>query len=254
MAISSGLQELLDTVPETHPIRTEDLTFETDGQGYAVFVARPDDDEVRPAVLIFSDWSGLGDHAKTRAQMLARLGFVAYAGDIYGDGKRPDDPGAEAGRYYGDPDLFRARGAANLAQVSADPGVDSERIVVTGYCFGGTAAIELARSGADSAGVVSFHGGLSTAKPAEAGAIKGKVLILTGAADPVVPDDAVDAFENEMRAADVADWQLHTYSGAMHAFTMPDADSPDHGAQFNPIANARSWVALLNFLEETVAA
>lgn len=254
MSHSLELQSLLATVPETHPVRTEDLSYEVDGQSYAAFVARPDDDQTHPAVLIFSDWGGLGPHAKVRAEMLARLGYIAYAGDIYGDGKAPEDAQAEAMKFYGDTALFRARGAANLDRVKTDPTVDPTRVAVIGYCFGGSASLELARSGADVAGVVSFHGGLQTGEKAAPGAVTARVLVLTGAADPVVPDDAVVAFENEMRDAGTDDWQLHSYSGAMHAFTIPGTDMPQYGAQFNAGANARSWVAMKNFFDEIFAA
>jgi dienelactone hydrolase len=254
MALTPELQDLLDTVLETGAVRTETVSFDVDGQAYETFVARPDDEGVHPAVLIFSDWTGLNDHARVRAQMLARLGYVAYAGDIYGEGKQPEDPGAEAGRFYGDPNLFRASAAANLSRVKSDLTVDPERVAVMGYCFGGSASLELARSGADVAGIVSFHGNLRTSIPARAGDVKGKVLVLTGAADPVVPDASVVEFEDELRNAGVADWQVHSYSGAMHAFTIPGVDAPDHGAQFNAVANARSWVALVNFLDEALGA
>lgn len=253
MAYSLELQVLLSSVPETHVVRTEDIAFEVDGQGYKGFVARPDDDQRHPGVLIFSDWGGLGPHAKVRAEMLARLGYVAYAGDIYGDGLAPENPGEVAGKFYGDIPLFRERAAANLAQLTADDSVDDARVAVMGYCFGGSGALELARSGADVAGVVSFHGNLRTSAPAEKGAVSARVLVLSGAADPVVPDDAVTTFEDEMRQADAADWQLVLYSGAMHAFTIPGTDAPAYGAQFNALANARSWVALRNFLDEIFA-
>ncbi len=246
------LEMLLERVPATHPITTADVSFDIDGQNYIGFVARPDDDEIRPGVLIFSDWTGIGEYAKVRAQMLARLGYVAVAGDIYGDGKNPEDPAAEAGRFYGDVELFRSRAAANLTFLTENPGVDPARLAVMGYCFGGSAALELARAGAAIAGVVAFHAGLDTAAPAQRDAITAKVLVLTGASDPVVPDESVVRFENELRDAAAPDWQLHSYSGAMHAFTIPGVDAPSFGAQFNALAESRSWVAMRSFLEEIV--
>jgi dienelactone hydrolase len=132
-------------------------------------------------------------------------------------------------------------------------GVDPERVAVMGYCFGGSGALELARAGADIAGAVSFHGRLATEAPAEQGAIHAPLLVLTGAADPVVPDDQVVDFENELRAADAPDWQIVSYSGAMHAFTMPDTNAPDFGAMYDATGNARSWVAMRAFFDEIFA-
>jgi dienelactone hydrolase len=254
--LSEGLQAVLDSVPQTHEISTSETLYESGGVEYGAFRAAPTVGEgPRPAVLIISDWSGLGDHARVRAQMLARLGYIAIAGDVYGGGVHlgPDQAGEQAGRFYGDTTLFRERMKANLEHVRTEPGVDPDRIAVMGYCFGGSASLELARSGAELAGVVSFHGGLQTGAPAEPGAIRSPLLVLTGSADPVVPDEAVHGFEDEMRAAGAEDWQLHTYSGALHAFTMPDANSPEQGAAFDAKANARSWVAMSAFFDEIFA-
>jgi dienelactone hydrolase len=251
--LSAGLQALLDSVPDSHAISTSETTYELGGVEYGAFRAAPQIGEgPRPGVLIISDWSGLGDHARVRAQLLARLGYIGIAGDVYGGGRSfgPEQAGEQAGRFYGDPALFRERMQANLEHIRNEPGVDPDRIAVMGYCFGGSASLELARSGAEVAGIVSFHGALKTAAPAASGAIRSPLLVLTGAADPVVPDEDVVAFENELRSAGAADWQLHSYSGAMHAFTMPDANSPEHGAQFDATANERSWVAMQSFFDE----
>ena len=118
--------------------------------------------------------------------------------------------------------------------------------------FGGSTALQLARSGADLAGVVSFHGGLQTGPPGEAAAIRASVLVLTGAADPVVPDSAVTAWEDELRQAPDVEWQVVTYSGAMHAFSVPGTDAPEHGSQFQPTAERRSWAAMKGFLAEVL--
>lgn len=255
--LTDGLTALLGSVAERAPITTDDVVFERDGVSFVGFLARPtsDDGASLPAVLIFSDWTGLNDIARVRATMLARLGYVAFAGDIYGGGIElsQEDAGPAAGKYYGDPELFRARATANFEHLASLDGVDAARIAVMGYCFGGSASLELARTGATAAGIVSFHGGLKTGMPAALGSIQTPILVLTGAADPVVPDEDVIAFENELREAGAPDWQIVSYSGAMHAFTMPDTNAPESGAQFQAVANKRSWVAMTAFFAEVLA-
>jgi dienelactone hydrolase len=248
--LSAVHRNLVDAVPLRPGARIEDavVSYQHDGQeleGYAVHDAAVT--TRKPAVIVLHDWTGLREYPKARAQMLARLGYYAFAADLYGAGRRfedQDEAAAEAGRYYRDLALLRARVQAAYDQVAKDPAVDPERIVVIGYCFGGSAAIEFARTGAGLAGTVSFHGGLIAHEPAEVGAITGSLLVLTGAADPVVPDDAVVAFENELRTRDDLDWQLTSYAGAPHAFTLPGIDN------YRPVADRRSWRELVAFLDE----
>lgn len=209
-----------------------------------------------PGVLVVHEWKGLNDYAKRRAEQLAELGYVAFAADIYGDGKIAADvkeAGALSGTYKKDRPLLRARTAAGLATLKAQPGVANDKVAAIGYCFGGTAVLELARSGADLAGVVSFHGGLDTPAPQDAKNIRAKVLALHGADDPYVPADQVAAFEQEMRAAGI-DWQLIAYGGAVHGFTNP-AHGGDNskGAAYNAAADARSWAAMRQFFTELFA-
>ena len=207
-------------------------------------------------VLIVHEWLGLNDYAKRRADQLAELGYVAFAADIYGDGKIAADAqeaGALSGLYKKDRSLLRARVAAGLATLKAQPGVVQDQVAAIGYCFGGMAVLELARSGADLAGVVSFHGVLDTPMPQDAKNIRAKVLALHGADDPYVPAEQVAAFEQEMRAAGV-DWQLIAYGGAVHGFTNP-AHGGDNskGAAYNATADARSWAAMRQFFAELFA-
>jgi len=207
----------------------------------------------RPAVLVVHQWKGLGDYEKKRAEMLARLGYNVFAADIYGQGVRPQTPseaGAQAGKYRNDRALLRARVRAGLDVLARHELTDPKRIAAIGYCFGGTTVLELARSGADLAGIVSFHGGLSSSTPGDARNIKAKVLALHGADDPNVPPKEVAAFEEEMRQAGV-DWQLVAYGGAVHAFTDWDAGNDNSkGVAYNERADRRSWEAMKQFFAE----
>lgn len=253
--LSPVLDDLLSTtpVPPGSAIEVTDVDYELDGTALRGLLAVDTAAAARrPGVLVIHDWLGVGGYVQARAQMLARLGFAAFAADIYGADLRPSGQDAPkvVGGFYADPGLVRARARAGLAQLRAHPLVDPDRIAVIGYCFGGFCALELARSGADIAGVVSFHGMLSTDSPEDAANIRVKVLVLSGAADPVVPDDQITEFENALRAAPAVDWQLIRYSGAMHAFTQPEADAPDHGAAYQAAADRRSWAAMLSFFDE----
>lgn len=207
----------------------------------------------RPGVLVAHAWKGLGSYEKGRTEQLARLGYVAFALDTYGKGVRAKDrkeAGALARIYRGDRELMRARAKSGLEVLARHDLTDRNRIAAIGYCFGGTTVLELARSGADIAAVVSFHGGLSTPNPADARNIKGKVLALHGADDPNVPADEVAAFQEEMRAAGV-DWQMVSYGGAVHAFTDPAAGSDNSkGAAYNEKVDRRSWEAMKQFFAE----
>lgn len=237
-------------------LRTEVVEYkqgDTVLEGYVAY-----DDSIsgrRPGVLIVHQWKGLGDYEKKRAEMLAKLGYVAFAVDIYGKGVRADnakDASALAGKYKSDRPLLRQRVNAGLAALKRRPEADGRRVGAIGYCFGGTTVLELARSGADVAGVVSFHGGLSTPTPADAARIKARVLALHGADDPFVPPAEVAAFEAEMREGRV-DWQLVAYGGAVHSFTDWNAGSDNaKGAAYNEKADRRSWEAMRSFFAEVL--
>ena len=207
----------------------------------------------RPGVLVVHQWKGLGDYEKKRAGMLAKLGYVAFCADIYGKAIRPQttqDAGAQAGKYKGDRQLLRARVNAGLDTLKKNELVDPKRVAAIGYCFGGTTVIELARSGAELKGVVSFHGGLDSPTPADGQNIKCKILACHGANDPFVPAKDLAAFEDEMRSAKV-DWQLVKYGGAVHSFTDWGMDGKAlPGAQYNEAADKRSWEAMKEFFGE----
>ena len=210
----------------------------------------------RPGILVVHDWMGVSDDTKMRAEMLAGLGYVAFTADIYGKGVRPknaQEAQAEAGKYFQDRTLLRARAKSGLDYLASRPEVDPSRLGVMGYCFGGGTSLELARSGAPVKGVVSFHGSLSTPTPEDAKNIKGKVLVLHGADDPYVKQADVTAFMDEKRKGGV-NWELVQYSGAVHAFTIKGAGADNSkGAAYNEQADRRSWEAMKNFWNEVFA-
>jgi dienelactone hydrolase len=210
----------------------------------------------RPGVLVVHAWMGLDDNARRRADMLAGLGYVAFAADIYGKGVRPttrDEAGKLAGKYKADRQLLRARVAAGLAQLVASPMVDAARTAAIGYCFGGTTVLELARSGAAVTAVVTFHGGLDSPTPADGKNIKAKLLVLHGAADPFEQPADFAAFQKELADAHV-DWQLVSYGGAVHCFTDATAGhDASTGCAYDPVADTRSWAAMRVFFDEQFA-
>jgi dienelactone hydrolase len=206
----------------------------------------------RPSVLIVHQWKGLGDYEKKRAEMLAKLGYNVLAADIYGKGIRatnPKEAGALAGKYKSNRALLRERVHAGLEALKKDERTDSTKIAAIGYCFGGTTVLELARSGADIEGVVSFHGGLSSPTPVDAKNIKCKVLVLHGADDPNVNPE-VPGFQEEMRKAKV-DWEFVAYGNAVHSFTDWNAGTDNaKGAAYNENADKRSWEDMKHFFGE----
>jgi dienelactone hydrolase len=246
---------LLTSVRAT--IRTETVEYkEGDTVLEGVFVyddAKTIPNEKRPGILIAHQWKGLTDYEKMRAKMLVELGYVAFAADIYGKGVRPETPqqaGKLAGQYKGDRPLLRRRIRAAYEELKGQRLVDPKRIGGIGYCFGGTTILELARSGADLAAIVSFHGGLGTPTPEDAKNIKCKVLACHGADDPNVPPKEVAAFEEEMRKANV-DWQLISYGNAVHSFTDKNAGTDNsRGSAYNEKADHRSWEAMKNLFAE----
>ena len=206
------------------------------------------------AVVLLHEANGLGDNVRRRTRMLAELGYVAFAADLYGGGRTFGKEGAveQMDRLRQDPERFRARIRSGFDQLLASEGVDPVRTAAIGYCFGGMAALELARSGAPAAAVVSFHGLLTTALPARAGEVKARVLACTGALDPLVPLADVTAFQEEMAAAE-ADWQLIVYGRALHSFTNRNViGMGDPRMDYDPSADRQSWAAALLFLDEAL--
>ena len=224
-----------------------------DAEGYLAIPSKATGN--MPAVLIIHDWMGPSEFTQKKATEIAELGYVAFAADIYGKGNHPNniqEAAALAGKYKNDRAELRRRVRAAYDVLKATKGVDPKKIVVIGYCFGGTTALELARAGTELAGVVSFHGGLSNPAPADAKNIKGKALIMHGAIDPYVKADEVAAFQKEMNEAGV-DYQFISYSGAVHAFAIPGAgNDPKAGAAYNAVADRRSWNEFKNFMKEII--
>jgi dienelactone hydrolase len=207
----------------------------------------------RPGVLVVHEWYGVNDYAKSRAEQLAKMGYVAFALDMYGKGVRannPQDAGKLASTYKNDRKLMRDRAKAGLEVLRKQDNVDGGRVAAIGYCFGGQVCLELARANADVAGVVSFHGALDTPDPKGSQGVKPKVLVCHGAVDPFVPDAHVVAFRDEMEAAK-ADYQIIAYAGAVHSFTNPVADKAGlKGVAYNENADRRSWRAMQDFFGE----
>ncbi|HBO70278.1 MAG TPA: dienelactone hydrolase [Deltaproteobacteria bacterium] len=209
----------------------------------------------RPGILVVHEWWGHDEYARKRARMLAELGYVALAVDMYGEGKQadhPDDAKKFSGEIRKNMDLGRERFLAARKVLQEHPLTDPKRIGAVGYCFGGSVVLQMARDGMDLAGVASFHGGLATDAPARKGAVKAKLFVATGEADKFVPPEQVEAFRKEMEAAG-ADFRVIAYPGAHHGFTNPGADAD--GKKFNlprgynSEADRKSWSEMKVFFE-----
>lgn len=206
----------------------------------------------RPAVIIAPDWSGRNDFACQKAEQLAELGYVGFALDMYGQGKiaeTKEEKSAMIKPLVQDRLLLRQRVLAAYEVVSKLDAVNTARIGAIGFCFGGMCALDLARSGVELRGVVSFHGLLDAPKDLPQKKIHAKVLALHGHDDPMAKPAQVTAFENEMTAAGV-DWQVYIYGNAQHAFTNPKQHDVAAGLVYNSLADKRSWVAMKDFFVE----
>ena len=235
----------------------EQITYTADGLNMKSELYAGDAEGRRPGVLVFPEAFGLSDHARSRAQRLADMGYVALACDLHGEAALHQDLNTAIGligALMEDPLKTRERAGGGLAALLARPDVDPKRIAAIGFCFGGTMALELARSGAEIAAAVGFHSGLKTARPEDAKNIKGKVLACIGADDPSIDSGQRTAFEEEMRAGG-ADWQLHVYGGVVHSFTNKGAAKlgrPDF-ARYSETADARSWASMRELFGEVLA-
>jgi len=230
------------------------VAYSAEGVEFIGTVFAPAGSGPAPGVLVAHELPGIAPHTLDAAERLAGLGFVALATDYQGGGEAVTDRDEMMRRFAGfmaDPSDIRARLGAALDALKAQPRVDAGRLAAVGYCYGGTAALELARGGADLKAVVGFHSGLDTARPQDAANIKGKVLVQIGADDPVIPPDQRAAFEQEMTAGGV-DWRTIVYGRTGHSFTNPEADTWGMpGFAYHPESDRRSWQAMQDLFGET---
>lgn len=233
-------------------IKTERVQYKSGNVAFEGFLAYDSDiKEKRPGVMIVHNWMGITPETESKAIEVAKLGYVAFAGDIYGKDSRPKNPEEAtviSGKYKSDLKLLRERANLAVAELRKQKNVDTSKIFATGYCFGGTTVLELARSGADVKGFVTFHGGLTSSNDDKN--IKGQVLVLHGAIDPFVPAQAVEGFLKGMNEAKV-NYQMISYSGAVHSFTEKAAgNNVALGSAYNEVADRRSWNAMKEFIAE----
>ena len=225
-------------------------------EGYLVYDDAATAGGKAPGVIVVPEWWGLNDYAKGRAEKLARLGYVAFAIDMYGKGMATTDAkraGEMSRPFYGSP-LMAERARAGLDQLLGTGLVDPSRVAAIGYCFGGSTVQALAFSGAPLAGIVSFHGGLIPVPAGAAARTKARIVICHGAVDPFVKKEQIDAFVKAMNEGGF-DYQFVSYSGAVHAFTNPGADEMARvnglqGIGYNAAADRRSWALMESFFKE----
>ena len=232
----------------------EDIEYQHDGTTFIGHMAVDRDRAgVRPAVLVCHEGPGLGRHAKDVAERLGGLGYIAFALDYHGGGKvlAGDQVMPRLITLMGDAGATRALALAGLDVLLAQPEADASKVAAIGYCFGGTMALELARSGAHVHATVGFHSGLGTTRPEDAANIRGKVLVQIGTEDPIIPPDQRAAFETEMRAGNV-DWRMVLFGGAKHSFTNIDAGLAGMpGIEYHEPSDRRSWRAMIDLFDET---
>jgi dienelactone hydrolase len=233
------------------------IDYEHDGVALRGEIVYPEGPGPHPAVMVMHDARGLGGQPRERAERLAKLGYVAFATDMYGGGAPILADAVQGGMrmldLHQDAGKLRGRVVAGFEILKAQPGVDASRIGALGFCFGGQCVLELARSGVDAKSVISFHGLLTSEHPAQAGEVKAKILVLTGAHDPYAPIEHVEGFREEMTKAG-AEWQVTLYSEGYHAFTEPHQDDMTMipGVKYDPLLDKLSWASCLAMLDATL--
>lgn len=248
MILLSGLLSACAT------LHTEEIKYSANGQTLKGYIAYDKKiQEKRPGVLVVHEWWGHNEYVRKRARMLAKMGYTAFALDMYGDGKQaahPEEAGQFAEEVRRNQDEAKRRFMAAVNLLRSHDTVRPDQIAAIGYCFGGGVVLHMARVGADLVGVVSFHGSLATDSPAQPGAVKARVLVLHGADDPFIPPEQVEQFKQEMENAGV-DYQFVAYPGVKHSFTNPEADR--YAKEFNmPVkydkeADRQSWSEMQAF-------
>jgi dienelactone hydrolase len=237
-------------------VDVRDVPYEADGLQLVGTLAVPDGPGPHPGVLIGHEGPGLDDVQRRRASDVAGLGYIGFALDYHGQlspFSSRDDMNARLDELSANPERTRTLGRAALDVVVAEPSVDPSRVAAIGYCYGATVALELARSGADLQALVGFHPGMRTIRPADAANIRGRVLMLIGADDPIIPVEHRLEFEQEMRNGGV-DWQMHLYGGVVHSFTHPNASRAGiPGIGYDEAAATHAWAAMASLLSEVFA-
>ncbi|MFO0887868.1 MAG: dienelactone hydrolase family protein [Isosphaeraceae bacterium] len=235
-------------------VQTKEVAYSYDGVNFKGHLAWDDATSgKRPGVLVVHEWWGLNDYAKQRAEKLAALGYVAFACDMYGEGKlatHPQEAGEMAGEVRKNIKTWQGRARAALKVLQEDERVDPRKIAAIGYCFGGSTALELAYTGADLAAVATFHGALPLPDAEQAKAIRAKVLICHGARDNFIPEETIHKVRAAFEEAGV-DYEMVYYGGAVHSFTVPDANKVGMpGMAYNAEADRRSWRSMLRLFDE----
>lgn len=237
-----------------HPISSTRVDYTLDAQVFEGYVAQPETlREKRPGVVLMHDWSGLNQGIRAVADRVAGLGYVCFALDVYGKGVRGNETGDNShlmNPMLADRALLRRRLLRGLQAATEQPLIDASRVAAIGYCFGGLCALDLARAAPpELRAAVSFHGVLNPPDLGEQRRIKASVLLLHGWNDPFAPPSDVLAIAAELTNAS-ADWQLHAYGHARHAFTFAGANMPERGIVYDEAADRRSWLAMQHFLRE----
>ena len=243
-------------LPGFAAVQTKEVTYEFDGVQFKGTLAWDDAATgKRPGVLVIHEWWGLDDYARGRAKQLAGMGYVAFACDMYGNGKHvdhPKDAGEMATSVRKNVDVWRGRAKAALKVLSDNEHVDATRLAAIGYCFGGSTCLQLAYSGADLRAVATFHAALPTPTPEEVKALKAKILVCHGADDTFVPKKAVDNLQAALKDGG-KELRLESYPGVVHSFTVPGADKHMiKGMAYNAEADKKSWAAMTALFEETL--
>ncbi len=249
-----GLGVLMMAASAQAAVQTKEIIYKHGDLDCRGFLAWDDStDGPRPGVLVVHEWWGLDAYAKRRAEMLAKLGYVAFAADMYGEGKtltHPTDAGQMAGKVRSNVEDWRKRGLAALDVLKSQPQCDKTKLAAIGYCFGGSTVQQLAFVGTDLKAIASFHGALVTPTPEQAKAVKCEILICNGADDKFIPDTAIKSFREALDKAGTK-YEFINYAGAKHSFTVAEADSHNvEGLKYNKEADEKSWGDMQKLFKE----